>query len=407
LIINKKNIMISLSEPNILKEDIKRINKLLKSKKLVDGFYQNKTQKLIQNILKAKYVALTQSCSDALEAGSLILGLKKGDEVLVPSFTFTSTVNSFMMFGAKPIFVDIDKETLNIDLDDLNNKITSRSKAIYVVHYGGISCDIDKLKKIATKRNLFILEDAAHGFLGKYKNKYLGTFGDISTLSFHATKNFTGGQCGALIINNKKLKKSADYVLDKGTDRLKKLNYKKGFLAASLLNKKFYSWRSLGSEYRASEISACLLYGQLLRRNKIQSVRKKIWMKYYDVFKKYQNDQINLININKNIIQAYHQFVIIFKNKNLANKLIDFLQKNKITATFHYIPLHLSPFIKNTYKKKISLKNTEEIYSKLVRLPLHSNLTENQVNFVINKIKVFLISYILKTNIKNTIKNKL
>ncbi len=384
--------MISLNEPNILNQDVKRLSKLLKSKKLVDGFYQNKTQKLIKNILKVKFVALTQSCSDALEAGSLILGLKKGDEVLVPSFTFTSTVNSFMMFGAKPVFIDIDKKTLNIDLDDLKKKITPKSRALYLVHYGGISCDLDKLKKIVNKHNLFLLEDTAHGFLGKYKNKFLGTFGDIATFSFHATKNFTGGQCGALVINNKKLLKNADYILDKGTDRREKLNYKKNFLETSLLNKNYYSWRSLGSEYRASEISACLLYGQLLRRNKIQSIRKKIWLKYYNFFKRYDNNLINLIKIKHNISQAYHQFAIILKDKYLANRLINFLQKNKITATFHYVPLHSSPFIKKNFKSKIVLKKTEEIYSKLVRLPLHPNLKEKEVNFVIKKIKSFIIS---------------
>lgn len=388
--------MISLNEPNILDGDIKRISKLLRSKKLVDGLYQNKTQQLIKDILKVKFVALTQSCSDALEAASLILGLKKGNEILVPSFTFTSTVNSFMMFGAKPVFVDIDKKTLNIDINDLEKKITSKTKALFLVHYGGISCDLVKLKKIIKKHKIFLLEDAAHGFLGKYKNKYLGTFGDISTFSFHATKNFTGGQCGALIINNKKLIKNADYILDKGTDRREKLSYKKNFLAASLLNRKYYSWRSLGSEYRASEISACLLYGQLLRRNKMQTLRKKIWHKYYNSFKKYEKNLIDLIKVSNNISQSYHQFAIIFKDKHLANKLIDFLQKNKITATFHYIPLHLSPFIKKNFNNKIVLKNTEEIYARLIRLPLHPNLKEKEVNLVIKKIKLFITT--LETN---------
>lgn len=382
--------MISLNEPSIIEKDIKRINKLFKLKKsLVDGIYQEKTEKLIKDILKVKFIALTQSCSDALEASSLLLGLKKGDEVLVPSFTFTSTANAFMMFGAKPVFVDIDKKTLNIDINDLEKKITFRTKALFLVHYGGTCCELDKLKKIVKKYKIFLVEDSAHGFLGKYGGQHLGTFGDISTFSFHATKNFTGGQCGALVINNKKLLKKANYVLDKGTDRREKLSYRKRFIT-SLSSKKYYSWKSLGSEYRASEISACLLYGQLLRRNKIQNARKKIWIKYYNAFKKYEDRFINLVKIEKNVTQAYHQFAIILKNKYLANKLIDFLKKNKIIATFHYIPLHLSPFIKKNFKNKIVLKNTEEIFARLVRLPLHPNLKEKEVDFVIKKVKSFM-----------------
>lgn len=381
--------MINLSEPDIQKKDIKKISQLILSKKLIDGHYQRTTEKLIKKILKVNYVALTQSCSDALEAASLILDLKKGDEVLLPSYTFSSTANSFMLFGAKPVFVDINTDNLNIDLDDLNKKITERTKAIYVVHYGGVSCDIDELMKIVRRNKLFLVEDVAHSFLGKYKNKYYGKFGDIAAFSFHASKNFTGGQCGALIVNNKKLIKNVDNILDKGNDRKKKLGFKNSYFKSSTMSKNYYQWQYLGSEYRASEIASCILYCQLLRKEKIQNKRKKFWSNYRKFFEKMNFNNLRLIKYHKKISQAYHHFLIILKDKYVTDQLIKYLQSKNIAATFHYIPLHMSPYFKSIYKSNHKLKNTENLYSRVVRLPLHSSLTVNDFNFIKKKLYKF------------------
>lgn len=266
--------MINLSEPNISKNEIFLVNKVLHSKNLVDHFFQNAAEELIQKIIKTKYVALTQSCSSALEVASILINLKKNDEVLMPSYTFSSTANAVIMRGAKIVFVDI-LSNLNIDLDDLERKITKKTKAIYVVHYGGICCDMEKLIYIKNKYKLILVEDAAHAFLSKYKNKYLGMFGDMASYSFHATKNFTGGQAGALIINNKKFIKDADIILDKGTDRKRLINFKEKFLQTQkLVNKKVYTWKNIGSEYRATEISSALVFAQISRRKILQ--KKKI-----------------------------------------------------------------------------------------------------------------------------------
>ena len=196
--------MIHISEPSFDKKEENLIIKIIKSKRLVDGYFQQKAEKTIKKILDVKYIALTQSCSDALEVAAILINLKPGDEVLMPSYTFSSTANAVVLRGSKPVFVDINYDDLNINLDDLEKKITKKTKAIFVVHYAGISCDMDRLIQIKKKYKLLLVEDAAHAFLSRYRNKFLGKFGEISAFSFHATKNFAAGQCGAIVINKKK-----------------------------------------------------------------------------------------------------------------------------------------------------------------------------------------------------------
>jgi len=376
--------MISISEPYIDNLEIKYLKKVLSKKNFTDNFFQRSCENLISKIIK-KNVFLTQSCSDALEISAILLNLKKGDEVLLPSYTFSSTANAIVHRSAKPVFVDVNKETLCIDLDDLEKKITKKTKAIYVVHYGGNSCDIAKLLKIKKKYNLYLVEDAAHAFLAKYKNNYLGTIGDIGTYSFHETKNFNGGQCGAIVVNNRKFLKKIDIILDKGTDRKKVVDVKKRFLARG---KKFYSWKNLGSEYRASELSSAILYAQLKKIKKLQKVRKTIYFKYKKFFDQASNEKCYQININKFIKISYHLFCLVFSTIKEANKFKSFMIKNKVAATFHYVPLHNSTFGKkiSTYKK---LPVTEDIYLKVVRLPLHSNLNNNLSNKIFKNLKLY------------------
>jgi len=376
--------MISISRPYIDNLEIRYLKQVLNKKIFTDGFFQRSCENLISRIIKKK-VFLTQSCSDALEISAILLDLKKGDEVLVPSYTFTSTANAIVHRSAKPIFVDVNKETLCMDIDDLEKKITKRTKAIYLVHYGGNSCDIEKLLKIKKKYNIYLVEDAAHAFLSKYKKKHLGTIGDIGTFSFHETKNFNGAQCGAIVVNNKKFLKKVDIILDKGTDRKNVVDFRKGFLAKS---KKFYSWKNLGSEYRASELSSAILFAQLKKIKKLQKVRKKIYFKYKFFFDKIDRSKCYQLKINKSIEISYHLFCVIFSSENEANKFKNFMIKNKIAATFHYVPLHSS-----TFGRKISryrkLPVTEDIYLKVVRLPLHSNLDNKLSNKILKILNLY------------------
>ena len=242
------------------------ILKVLKNKKFADGEFQSRAENQIKKLVKAKIVKLTQSCSSALEIAMILANVKENDEVIIPSYTFTSTANCILLRKAKPIFADINLNDINLSVESVEKKITNRTKAIILVHYGGVSCDMDKFIELKKKYNLFIIEDAAHAFLGKYKNKYLGTIGDFGAFSFHETKNIVGGQCGALIINNEKYLNRANIILDKGTDRY-------------LMGKKnYYSWKDIGSEFRAPELSAALVYSQLVESKFIQNKREVIWI---------------------------------------------------------------------------------------------------------------------------------
>ena len=261
--------MIPITKPSLDNSDYKYIKKVLKSKILTDGYFQQKTEKLLKKYIKSKFVALTHSCTAALEISAILINLKKNDEVIMPSYGFVSVANAVVLRGAKPIFADIDPLTLNVSYDDISKKITNRTKAIYIIHYAGNSCEIDKISKLAKKNKIYLIEDSAHAFLAKNKNKFLGTIGDIGVFSFHETKNLVAGQGGCISINNTSLLKRANNILDKGTDRKKFINNFKNKII-KYNNKKFYSWVDVGSEYRASELSSALLYSQILRAKKIQ-----------------------------------------------------------------------------------------------------------------------------------------
>ena len=302
--------MIYFAKPSISKLEIKNINKVLKTGILTDGYFQNKTSELIKNKINSNFVALTQSCTDGLELAASLINLKKGDEVIMPSFTFTSTANAVVLKGANPVFVDINPEDLNINVDKVEKLITKKTKAIFVVHYGGNCINLKKILKLKKKYKLFLIEDAAHSFLSKYKKKFAGTIGDIGVFSFHETKNLVAGQGGAISVNNRKLIKRANYLLDKGTDRIDFLkNYKKQFISEKIKSKKkYYSWVDTGSEYRASELSSALIYSQIQRYKKIYSARRKIWKKYFNYLKKLNNKNIQLLTNNEESKNVYHLF---------------------------------------------------------------------------------------------------
>ena len=370
--------IINFNKPLIDKHEKKFIGDVLNNKKFADGEYQNKCKIFIQKKIKSKCVELTHSCSSALEIAMLLINLKKDDEVIMPSYTFTSTANAVLLRGAKPVFVDINADDINLNPRLAEKKINKKTKAIIVVHYAGVSCDMSYFLKLKKKYGIFLIEDAAHSFMGKYKNQYLGTIGDIGAFSFHETKNLVGGQCGAISVNNLTFKKKVKIILDKGTDK------------SSINNKKkYYSWCGIGSEYRATELSAALLFGQLAKLKKIQNLREKIWNKYSKTFSKISNKSVYILkNKHKFKRSAYHVFALIFRNIKLRDNFILFMKKKGIDCYFHYYPLHMSKFGRKI--KKIKLPETEKTYNGLVRLPLYPSLKNNEVNKVIKNTNIFL-----------------
>ena len=368
---------IKFNEPIVFNDAKNYLLKVVNNKVFADGEFQFRSEKKIKKLINCESVNLTQSCSSALEVSMILSNIKKGDEVILPSYTFTSTANCVLLRNAKPVFADISVNDINLDINSVEKKITKRTKAIIVVHYGGVSCDMDKFLKLKKKYNLILIEDAAHAFLGKYKNKYLGTIGDFGAFSFHASKNIVGGQCGALVINNKKFVKRADVVLDKGTNR------------RSLGKKNYYSWQDIGSEYRSPELSAALVYSQLNNIKQIQNLRKKIWIAYYRDLKKLEGKVFYIPYIrNKDKTNAYHTFPVIFNNIKIRDKFIKFMSQNKILCHFHYYPLHMSNYGRKLSKTK--LKNTEKVYNGLVRLPIYPSLSQLQVMSIIQKFQSFI-----------------
>ena len=326
----------------------------------------------LTNKLKVKKTLLTTSCTDALEMVSILLDIKLGDEIIVPSFTFVSTINAFILRGARPVFADIRHDTLNIDENIIESLITEKTKAIVVVHYAGVGCEMDKIMSIAKNNDIKVIEDNAHGLFGKYKKKFLGTFGLFSTQSFHSTKNFSCGEGGALLINDEKYIKRAEIIREKGTNRSE-------FFRGEI-NK--YGWVDIGSSFLPSDILAAILFGQLEQYKSIQSKRKKIWETYYNELKNLEKlNGFRLPYIPKYCQQPYHMFYLILPSVDIRNKYIKYLKREGINATFHYLPLHSS-----TMGKRFKSHNcpvTEKISDCIVRLPFFNDLVISNINFKI------------------------
>lgn len=367
--------MIHFNKPNITKIDIKNLIKVCKSKFLTKTKFNSLTSNYLQKKINSKYISLTQSGSDALEVAFHLLNLKKNDEVIIPSYTFSSTANAIILANGKPVFADINSDDLCINLKKVEKLITKRTKAICLVHYGGNSCDMKHALYLKKKYNLKIIEDAAHALFSKYKNKYCGTIGDIGIFSFHETKNFTSAQGGAISINNKIFIKRCKDIINKGnSEKLTKENY--------------YYWVDKGSEYEMSGISAALLLNQLKQSEKSQEIRKKIFNSYKnELIKNNYKNVLKFIDTNKFSKHSYHIFGIIFKTLRFKEKFIKFAKKKHIHVNSHYYPLHLSPMGKK-YKKG-DCKNTEQIYNKIVRLPIYASLTNQEVKSIINLLKSF------------------
>tara|TARA_B100001057_G_scaffold251918_1_gene252152 strand:+ start:6770 stop:7897 length:1128 start_codon:yes stop_codon:yes gene_type:complete len=369
--------MIKFNNPKFV-GNIPNINKLSNFSSDT-GLYLKKCEQWLNKEIGCKASILMHSCTAALEACALLLNIKKNDEIIMPSFTFVSTANAFVLRGGKPIFVDIEKNTCNIDVSKIEKVISSKTKAIVVVHYAGISCDMDPILKLAKKYKLYVIEDAAQAILSKYKGKSLGSLGDLATLSFHETKNIHCGEGGALLINNPKFIKRAKIIKDKGTNR-------------DLFNRnmvKKYTWIDFGSSYGLSGLNSAYLYSQLKQAKKITNKRKKIFYQYHNLLKSLELQNF----IQRPYFSSYrkpngHIYYIIVK-KNNRKKLINYLKQKKINSLFHYIPLHSSPFGKKITQTKLSMKNTSFVSKNLLRLPLHVYLGPKDIRKICKEIYIY------------------
>lgn len=341
------------------------------------GKYSKLCEKKLEEILNSKKILMTTSCTHALELAFEILDLKDF-EVIMPSYNFPSAANAVLKVGGKVIFTEVNKDNLCIDVSKIEEKISSKTKAILLVHYGGNSCDMDPILDIAKKYNLYIIEDAAQGFLSSYKGKYLGTIGDFGCYSFHETKNINSGEGGALSINikNKNIIEKANEIRQKGTNRA----------AFNRGDVEYYEWTRKGSNYLPSDILMAYLYAQLEGLELIQERRTRIYEQYLNFFNKSKFKCIEAFS-NKNIYGDFnsHIFYIIFKSELQAREYIEQLNLKKIKAYTHFVPLHLSKMgIRLGYKKE-DFPFEAAIYKKLVRLPLNSMMDDTNLEYILNE----------------------
>jgi dTDP-4-amino-4,6-dideoxygalactose transaminase len=301
---------------------------------------------------------------------AILLNLQPGDEVIVPSYTFVSTALAFVMHGAKPVFADIRPDTLNIDESKLEDLITARTRAIVVVHYAGVGCEMDSIMESVKRHNLILIEDNAHGLYGKYKGRYLGTFGTFATQSFHETKNITCGEGGALLINDPSYSERAEIIREKGTNRSR-------FFRGEVDK---YTWVDKGSSYVLSDILGAFLYAQLNEADKIQKKRKTIWNYYYEHLKDWAiTNDVRLPIIPKHCEQAYHMFYLLMPSLEARTHFISYLKENEIGAVFHYLPLHKSDMGCKLGGEQYHCPVTENVSDRLVRLPFFNDMTEKEL----------------------------
>jgi len=347
-----------------------------------DGSYTKKVQNLIESKFLAKKALLTTSCTSAIEMATLLLNLNRGDEVILPSYTFVSTANPIVMSDAKPVFVDILEDTLNINPKKIEEKINDNTKAIYVMHYAGVSCQMREISKLAKKYGLIIVEDAAQGVNSKYNDQYLGTIGQFGCYSFHETKNYTSGEGGALLINtdDSNIQERAEVIREKGTNRSK-------FIRGEVDK---YTWVDIGSSYVPSDILAAFLFAQLEKINEIQEKRMGIFNRYFKSLNELEeNNKLKLPTIPKYATHNAHLFYVILEDETMRNNLMKYLKEKGIHSTFHYIPLHTSPMGQKLGYKKGDLPISESLSERLLRLPLYAGMGSSEINYVIKSICEF------------------
>jgi dTDP-4-amino-4,6-dideoxygalactose transaminase len=344
-----------------------------------DGMFTKKSHQFFEQKYGFKKCLLTTSCTDALEMAALLIDLKEGDEVIMPSYTFVSTSNAFVLRGAKIVFVDSEKQTPNIDSDKIEELITPKTKAIVVVHYAGIACDMDKIMAIADKYNLFVIEDAAQAIDSFYNGKPLGSIGHLAAFSFHETKNIISGEGGMLVINEDRFIKRAEIIREKGTNR-------SAFFRGEIDK---YGWVDIGSSFLPSDIIAAFLFAQLENLEDIQKRRTYIWNKYYEGLKELDEKSfLKIPQIPDYATNNAHMFYLVCTTMEERSALISKLKENDINAVFHYLSLHKSPFYGDKHDGR-ELPNCDNYADCLVRLPFYYELEEQEIERVINTITEF------------------
>lgn len=373
--------MILFNVPCFTGKEKKYISQAINSRKLSgDGSFTQMCHKWFEYKFKCQKALLTTSATHALEMAAMLAGIKKGDEVIMPSYTFVSTANAFVLRGAKVVFIDIRPDTMNIDEKLIKQAITSKTKAIVVVHYAGVGCEMDVITEIAKKKGLLIIEDAAQGVMAKYKSKYLGTIGDIGCYSFHETKNYVCGEGGAIILNDKRYIEQAEIIREKGTNRSR---FHRGQIDK-------YTWVDLGSSYLPGELNAAYLFAQLERAEEINKNRLNIWKKYYNALKPLaEKGLIDLPFIPEECQHNGHMFYIKVKDINERTELINYFKRNDIFTVFHYIPLHSAEAGRKFGRFHGEDKWTTIESERLLRLPLYYRLKKKDQDKVINTIHRF------------------
>jgi dTDP-4-amino-4,6-dideoxygalactose transaminase len=345
-----------------------------------DGPFTKKCHALLEEALGAERVLLTTSCTHALEMAAILLDLAPGDEVIIPAFTFVSTINAFVLRGARPVFVDVRPDTLNLDERKLEAAITRQTKVVVPVHYAGVGCEMDAILPIAQAHQIRVVEDNAHALFGTYKGKLLGTFGALAAQSFHETKNFTSGEGGALVINDTALIERAEIIREKGTDRSR-------FFRGQIDK---YTWVDIGSSYLPSDLLAAFLLAQLEQRERIQRHRRQVWELYQAGLHDWAAAHgVRLPHVPAHCEQAYHMYYLLMPDLEARQRLIAHLRERGIYSVFHYLPLHLSEMGRTFGGKPGDCPVTERVSDQLLRLPFYNGLSSSDQEQVVAAILEF------------------
>jgi len=345
-----------------------------------DGNYTKKCHQWLENHTHCHKAFLTHSCTAALEMSAILADLKPGDEVIMPSYTFVSTANAFVLSGAVPVFVDIRPDTLNLDETLVEIAITPRTRAIVAVHYAGVGCEMDTLQHIAAKHQLLLIEDAAQGLMASYKGKPLGSFGDLGCFSFHETKNIISGEGGALIINNSQFTESAEIIREKGTNRSQ-------FFRGQVDK---YTWIEKGSSYLPGELIAAFLYAQFEEAQQIISTRLKVWNYYHELLEPLEKSgKLRRPIIPPECQHNAHMYYILIEDLQTRTQLISYLKGQSINAVFHYVPLHSSPAGQHYGRVNGKMEHTNILSDCLLRLPMFPELTTSQIEIIVQAIQSF------------------
>jgi dTDP-4-amino-4,6-dideoxygalactose transaminase len=368
--------MIPFNRPSITDAEREAVLRALESPHHSgDGPFTRACHALLEGALGVPRCLLTTSGTHALEMMALLSDLGPGDEVVIPSFTFVSTANAIALRGARVVFADVRPDTLNIDEQQLEPLLTPRTRAIMVVHYAGVGCEMDFISSLARQRNIAVWEDNAHGLFGRYRHRFLGTFGTMAAQSFHETKNFSAGEGGALLLNEASLVERAEIIREKGTNRAK--------FFRGMVDK--YSWVDIGSSYLPSELLAAVLEAQLNRRESIQKRRRAIWQRYWDGLHPWaQEHGVQLPIVPEHCEQSYHMFYLLLPDLAQRQQLMRSLREENIYAVFHYVPLHLSDMGRRFGGAEGLCPVTESISDRLLRLPFYTDLSEDDQERVID-----------------------